>query len=318
LAQLLLHLPGKIKIGIIGGAGYVAGELLRILVNHPHTIIKYVQSTSRFGEMVSSIHSNLEGDCFLKFSKFWNSGVDIIFLCGGHQQSKVFLSENDVSRDIKSFDRNFVYGLPEHNMEKIKKTNSIANPGCFATAITLSLLPVIDLIKYDLHIHSITGSTGSGQALSPNSHFSWRNNNVSVYKAFSHQHLDEINETLRDICPEFNAEINFIPVRGNFSRGILTSIYFKSTLSEEELVARFKTRYLNNPFVIITNTSPDLKKVINTNKIFLHPEKHNDNVLIVSVMDNLLKGASGQAIQNMNLMFGLNETAGLKFKSIAF
>ena len=331
--KLFLRVPKKIKIGIVGGAGYVAGELIRILSNHPNAEIKYVQSKSQHGKLVSSIHGDLEGDCFLKFTDVCDAAVDVIFLCGGHQQSKAFLSENEVPSQIKiidlsqdfrlgynkkSFERDFVYGLCEHNREKIKKTNSLANPGCFATAITLSLLPVIESVKDDLHIHAITGSTGSGQSLSPTVNFNWRNNNVSVYKAFSHQHLNEINETLKDACPEFNSEVNFIPVRGNFTRGIFTSIYFKSSLSEEEITARFKTRYKDDPFVIVTETSPDLKKVINTNKIFIYPSKHGNKVLIVSIIDNLIKGASGQAVQNMNLMFGIEESTGLKLKSVAF
>ena len=331
--KLFLLMSKKIEIGIIGGAGYVAGELIRILSNHPNAEIKYVLSKSQHGQLVSSKHSDLEGDCFLKFTDARDDAVDVIFLCGGHQQSKAFLSENEVSPKIKiidlsqdfrlgdnkkSFERDFVYGLSEHNREKIKTTNSLANPGCFATAIALSLLPVIELVKDDLHIHAITGSTGSGQSLSPTVNFNWRNNNVSVYKAFSHQHLDEINETLKDACPEFNSEVNFIPVRGNFTRGIFTSIYFKSSLSEEEITARFKTRYKNDPFVIVTETSPDLKKVINTNKIFIYPSKHGNKVLIVSVIDNMIKGASGQAVQNMNLMFGIEESVGLKLKSVAF
>ena len=331
--KLLLAMSKKIEIGIIGGSGYVAGELLRILVNHPYGAIKYVQSKSQHDKKVSSIHNDLIGDCQLKFTEFWDTTVDVIFLCGGHQQSKKFLSENYVAPEIKIIDlsqdfrlgntkqshgRDFVYGLPEHNIEKIKNTQSIANPGCFATAITLSLLPVIQLIKEDVHIYAITGSTGSGQSASPSTHFSWRNNNVSIYKAFSHQHLGEINETLRDVCPEFNAEVNFIPIRGNFTRGIFTSIYFKATLSEEDLITRFKNHYKHSPFVIVADVNPDLKQVINTNKILVYPKKHEDKVLIISVIDNLIKGAAGQAVQNLNLMFGIKESAGLKLKSVAF
>lgn len=323
----------RIEIGIIGGAGYVAGELLRILINHPHVQIKYVQSESQRDNLVSSIHADLEGECSLRFVGTWAADVDVLFLCGGHQQSNLFLRGNQVPSTIKIIDmsqdfrlghaknshgRSFVYGLPEHNREQIKRTDSVANPGCFATAITLSLLPVIALVKDEVHIHAITGSTGSGQSLSPGVNFNWRNNNVSIYKAFSHQHLDEIKETLRDANPGFKAAVNFLPVRGNFTRGIFTSLYFKSDTTADELRSRFTTRYLNDPFVIITDAAPDLKQAVNTNKILINAAKYGDKVLIISAMDNLLKGAAGQAVQNMNLLFGLDETAGLKLKSIAF
>ncbi|HEY4327558.1 MAG TPA: N-acetyl-gamma-glutamyl-phosphate reductase [Mucilaginibacter sp.] len=323
----------RIKIGIIGGAGYVAGELLRILVNHPFANIKYVQSKSQQDKLVSSIHTDLEGDCLLRFVDTWTADVDVLFLCGGHQQSNIFLTGNQVPSAIKIIDmsqdfrlgrtknshgRNFVYGLSEYNRKQIKSTDSVANPGCFATSITLSLLPVIPLVKEEVHIHAITGSTGSGQSLSPGVNFNWRNNNVSIYKAFSHQHLDEINETLRDVNPGFKAAVNFLPVRGNFTRGIFTSLYFKSGITADELQSRFKTRYQNDPFVVITDVAPDLKQAVNTNKILINAAKYGDKVLIISAMDNLLKGASGQAVQNMNLLFGLDETAGLKLKSVAF
>jgi len=323
----------RIKIGIIGGAGYVAGELLRILVNHPFANIKYVQSKSQQDKLISSIHTDLEGDCSLRFVNSWTADVDVLFLCGGHQQSHVFLTGNQVPAAIKIIDmsqdfrlghtknshgRSFVYGLSEHNREQIKRTDSVSNPGCFATAITLSLLPIIQLVNDEVHIHAITGSTGSGQSLSPGVNFNWRNNNVSIYKAFSHQHLDEINETLKDVNPRFKAAVNFLPVRGNFTRGIFTSIYFKSDITADELQIRFKTRYQNDPFVVITDVAPDLKQAVNTNKILINAAKYGDKVLIISAMDNLLKGASGQAVQNMNLLFGLDETAGLKLKSVAF
>jgi N-acetyl-gamma-glutamyl-phosphate reductase len=323
----------RIKIGIIGGAGYVAGELLRILINHPFAHIKYVQSKSQQDKLVSSIHTDLEGECSLRFVDSWTADVDVLFLCGGHQQSNIFLTGNQVPTAIKIIDmsqdfrlghtknshgRSFVYGLSEHNGEQIKRTDSVSNPGCFATAITLSLLPIIQLVNDEVHIHAITGSTGSGQSLSPGVNFNWRNNNVSIYKAFSHQHLDEINETLKDVNPRFKAAVNFLPVRGNFTRGIFTSIYFKSDITADELQSRFKTRYQNDPFVVITDVAPDLKQAVNTNKILINAAKYGDKVLIISAMDNLLKGASGQAVQNMNLLFGLDETAGLKLKSVAF
>ncbi|MFB9843785.1 N-acetyl-gamma-glutamyl-phosphate reductase [Mucilaginibacter ginsenosidivorans] len=323
----------RIKIGIIGGAGYVAGELLRILMNHPFAIIKYVQSESQQDKLVSSIHSDLEGECSLRFVGSWSADADVLFLCGGHQQSTIFLTENQIPATVKIIDmsqdfrlrltknshgRSFIYGLSEHNREQIKATGSVANPGCFATAITLSLLPVIPLVKNEVHIHAITGSTGSGQSLSPGVNFNWRSNNVSIYKAFSHQHLDEINETLKDAHPDFKAVVNFLPVRGNFTRGIFTSIYFKSDITADELQSRFRTRYQNDPFVVITDMAPDLKQAVNTNRILINAAKYDDKILIISAMDNLLKGASGQAVQNMNLLFGLDETTGLKLKSVAF
>ncbi|MEO6630805.1 MAG: N-acetyl-gamma-glutamyl-phosphate reductase [Mucilaginibacter sp.] len=323
----------KINAGVIGGAGYVAGELLRLLIYHPQVAIQYVQSTSQKGKKVSDIHTDLAGDCLLTFVEEWMPSIDVLFLCGGHQQSELFLSVHevppnirviDLSQDFRSknnrsrFQREFVYGLPEHNKALISDADSIANPGCFATAITLSLIPVLSLIKDEVHIHSITGSTGSGQNLSATTNFNWRNNNVSIYKPFSHQHLGEITETLQEVLPEFNAEINFLPVRGNFTRGIFTSIYFHSAIAEDELISKYKAHYRDDPFVIITDTSPDLKQVVNTNKIFIYPRKIGNKALIISVLDNLLKGASGQAVQNMNLLFNLPETTGLNLKAVAF
>ena len=332
---LVLHLLmfERIRIGIIGGAGYVGGELLRILIHHTNAEICFVQSDSQQGRKVSSIHADLVGDCLLEFTGAISNDIDLLFLCGGHGQSAVFLSENEVSFRIriidmsqdfrlgntkKSFDRVFVYGLSECHKTELRKAKSVANPGCFATAITLSLLPVMEHIEEDIHVHAITGSTGSGQALSASSHFSWRNNNVSIYKPFTHQHLSEINETLQLVAPGFNSFINFLPVRGDFPRGIFTSIYFKAAISEEELTALFHNRYQHDAFVLIADSNPDLKQVINTNKILIYPKKIGDKVLIISVMDNLIKGAAGQAVQNMNLMFGLEETTGLKLKSVAF
>jgi N-acetyl-gamma-glutamyl-phosphate reductase len=323
----------QIRVGIIGGAGYVGGELLRMLIHHPNAEICFVQSDSQQGRKVSSIHADLVGDCLLAFTGAISKDIDLLFLCGGHGQSAVFLSENEIPSRIKiidmsqdfrlgdtknNFGRVFVYGLSEYHKAELRKANSVANPGCFATAITLSLLPVTEYVSEEIHIHAITGSTGSGQALSATSHFSWRNNNVSIYKPFTHQHLSEINETLQSVAPGFNSVVNFLPVRGDFPRGIFTSIYFKAAIPEAELTALFDNRYQYSPFVLVADSNPDLKQVINTNKILIYPKKIGDKVLIISVMDNLIKGAAGQAVQNMNLMFGLEETQGLKFKSVAF
>ena len=332
-SKVTLYMSGMIQIGIVGGAGYAAGELLRILLNHPNADIKYIQSQSQAGKLVSSVHLDLIDECFLKFTTSWSSTVDLIFLCSGHGQSKFFLQDNTISSDIRIIDlsqdfrlagtnnfkfRKFIYGLPELNRELIKKAHNIANPGCFATAIELALLPIIHSVKDDIHIQAITGSTGSGQTPTQKTHFSWRNNNVSVYKVFTHQHLAEINETLLQKYSDFNSEINFIPVRGNFTRGIFTTLYFKTDLEETSIKSIFRSYYQAEPFVVVTDEALDLKRIINTNKALLSVEKIGDKAFVCCVIDNLLKGASGQAVQNMNIMFGLDETAGLKLKASAF
>jgi N-acetyl-gamma-glutamyl-phosphate reductase len=321
----------KINIGIIGGAGYTGGELLRILLNHPNANIVFVNSKSQAGKPIYSTHGDLIGETDLKFSDSSDfQQVDVLFLCSGHNESKKFLLENvipesvkiiDLSTDFRDESNGFTYGLPELNRERIKSANRIANPGCFATSIELAILPLASksLIFDDIHVSAITGSTGAGQALSTTTHFSWRNNNISIYKAFTHQHLKEITQSVKALQADFEHLINFIPYRGNFTRGIMANVYTKYKGSIEEATKLYENYYSIHPFTHISDESEvDLKQVVNTNKCVLHLEKHGDNLLISSIIDNLTKGASGQAVQNMNLIFGLDEMAGLKLKSIGF
>jgi len=321
-----------IKVGIIGGAGYTAGELIRILLNHPKAEIVFVQSSSNKGNPVYAVHKDLLGETDLVFSEDADfDAVDVLFLCMGHGRSKDFVTVNDIPARVKIIDlsqdfrlkaegNTFVYGLPELNREAIRKAGRIANPGCFATGIQLAILPLAaaGLLKNEIHVHAITGSTGAGQAPSSTSHFSWRSGNISVYKAFEHQHLPEICQSLKQLQPDFTYDVNFIPVRGNHTRGIFVSAYteYEGTITEANNL--YKKYYETHPFVFITGENPDVKQVVNTNKVFLYLEKHGNKLMILSVTDNLLKGASGQAVQNMNLMFGLNETEGLKIKPVSF
>ena len=321
-----------IKVGIIGGAGYAAGELIRILLNHPQANIAFVQSTSNAGNLISDVHADLLGDTELKFiGKPDFSTVHVVFFCMGHGKSKEFIQNNTLPDNLKIIDlshdfrlkkegNKFVYGLPELNRELIRRSTRIANPGCFATGIQLAILPLAaaGLIKDELHIHAITGSTGAGQAPGSTTHFSWRSSNVSVYKAFEHQHLGEIGESLQQLQPTMNHDINFIPVRGNHTRGIFASVYTKFDGSLEDAQKLYQDYYESHPFVFVSKSNPDLKQVVNTNKAIVYLEKHDDKLMIISVTDNLLKGASGQAVQNMNLIFGLEETAGLNLKAVAF
>jgi len=318
-----------IKTGIIGGAGYTAGEMLRILLNHPQVEISFVHSKSNAGNSIASVHQDLLGETDLKFSSAFRNEIDVLFLCLGHGQSKVFLEENpfsdsvkiiDLSQDYRLGNSGFVYGLPELNKTDIQKADKIANPGCFATAIQLALLPLAKkhLLREDVHINAVTGSTGAGQSLSATSHFSWRNNNVSVYKTFTHQHLKEIRQSLQQLQEAFSQELYFIPVRGNFTRGILATAYARCDLTLEDAKSLYREFYQDHPFTIISDENPALKQVVNTNKCILHLQKHEDMLLIVSIIDNLVKGASGQAVQNMNLMFGLEESEGLRLKPVGF
>lgn len=319
-----------IKVGIIGGAGYTAGEMLRILLNHPEVDVHFVNSLSNAGNKLYSVHEGLFGETEMDFTdQLPLEQVDAIFICSGHGDSKKFLEANnvpervkiiDLSQDFRDESNGFVYGLPEVNRERIKKANKLANPGCFATAIQLGILPLAakGLIKNDIHTNGITGSTGAGVKPSSTSHFSWRNNNLSIYKAFTHQHLIEINRTLKQLQPNFTQEINFLPLRGDFARGIFVSSYTECDLSVEELTALYKEFYNDAAFTFVMDANLDLKQVVNTNKAIVHVEKHGNKVLAISAIDNLLKGASGQAVQNFNLMFGLDETCGLKLKSMAF
>ncbi|NLO71801.1 MAG: N-acetyl-gamma-glutamyl-phosphate reductase [Porphyromonadaceae bacterium] len=321
-----------IKVGIVGGAGYTAGELIRILIHHPAVEIAFINSKSNAGNPVTAVHSGLIGETDLVFTdKLFINQIDVLFLCTAHGDSVKFLEANSVPKELKIIDlstdfrhfrddHDFVYGLPELNKDKIKKANHLANPGCFATTIQLALLPLASagLLKDEIHVNAITGSTGAGVKPSATSHFSWRNNNISVYKAFEHQHLQEIIQSLRQIQPDFDADLNFIPVRGNFTRGIFATAYTKCALSIEKIDKLYRDYYKNAAFTHIVSANPDLKQVVNTNKAIIHLKKHGDYVLIISMSDNLLKGASGQAVENMNLMFGLDEKAGLNLKSTGF
>ena len=325
----------KLNIGIIGAAGYTGGELLRILVNHPAANLVFAHSKSQGGKPVYGTHTDLLGDTELLFtndntSELINQAcLNVIFLCSGHGESKKFLVENpipdslkiiDLSTDFRNQSDDFVYGLPEFQREKIKTATKIANPGCFATSIELALLPLADinLIKADVHVSAVTGSTGAGQALSNTTHFSWRNNNISIYKAFTHQHLTEINMTVRALQNNFDNDIHFVPYRGDFARGIMANVYtpFEGTIEGAKKL--YRDFYSRHPFVSISDTDIDLKQVVNTNKCMIQLQKHNGQLLITSVIDNLVKGASGQAVQNMNLMFDLPEDMGLRLKAVIF
>lgn len=324
-----------IKIGIIGGAGYTAGELLKILLYHPDAHISFVCSESQQGNPVTSIHQDLIGETTLNFTAGPDNTVDILFVCSGHGKSKEVLQKYkidkhtriiDLSQDFRlkanarHGDREFIYGLPEFNKKHILSAGNIANPGCFATAIQLALLPLLagNLVQDDIHVNAITGSTGAGQSLSATTHFTWRNNNVSVYKAFNHQHLNEIGETFGTLQKGFDHNINFIPVRGNFTRGIFATAYTFSDLSLEEIKDIYKAYYDGAPFTHVSGQNISLKQVVNTNKCLINVAKHGDKLLVTSIIDNLLKGASGQAVQNMNLMCGINENAGLQLKPSTF
>ncbi len=323
-----------IKVGIIGGSGYTGGELIRILLHHPEAEIDFVYSTTRAGKKVITAHSDLLGSTEMEFTGSVNSDVDVVFLCLGHGNSSKFLKENHFSDSTKIIDLSndfrlqedalfegmkFVYGLPELKKSEIKKADHIANPGCFATTIQLGLLPLAKagLLKNEVHINAITGSTGAGVSPSATSHFSWRNNNASWYKPFTHQHLGEINESLKSLQSD-SGELFFLPNRGNFTRGILATAYTKFEGSEEEAIQLYKNYYKDAVFTYISEEPIHLKQVVNTNNCHIHLHKHGDILLITSATDNLLKGASGQAVQNMNLMFGLDESEGLHLKAGVF
>ena len=324
-----------IQVGIIGGAGYTAGELIRLLLHHPKAAINFVYSTSNAGNKISKIHQDLVGSIDLNFTDIINPKVDVLFLCLGHGNSKVFLENNSFSKATKIIDlgndfrlnvdsvfqgKQFVYGLPELQKEAIINANYIANPGCFATAIQLALLPLANanLLSEDVHVNAVTGATGAGTSLSETTHFTWRDNNFSHYKPFTHQHLGEINQSVKTLQQDYDAEIVFLPNRGNFSRGIFATAYTNFEGSLEEAKALFTAFYKNAKFTFISDEEIHLKQVVNTNKCLIHLHKYNGKLLITSVIDNLLKGASGQAIQNMNLMFGFEETEGLNLKATIF
>ena len=323
-----------IKVGIIGGAGYTGGELIRLLINHPQTEIVYINSKSNTGKPVSSVHQDLIGDTNLIFSGSLNDNIDVIFLCLGHGDSKKFLAENKIADNIKVIDlandfrltqtskftaRNFTYGLPELNRNEIQSAQNIANPGCFATAIQLGLLPLAQAGLLDeIYTTGITGSTGAGQGLAATSHFSWRANNIQAYKTLAHQHLAEIVQSLVQLQPERNIELSFVPWRGDFTRGIFISSTVHCEKSLDELKSLYKGFYKGSAFTFVSDDAIFLKQVVNTNKCVIQLEKVGTKLVVHSAMDNLLKGASGQAVQNMNLMFGMNETTGLKLKANYF
>ncbi len=324
----------KIKAGIIGGAGYTGGELIRLLLIHPGVETSFIHSRSNAGKSVHTIHQDLLGDTDLKFTGELNDDIDVLFLCLGHGESKKFLTENKIADRIKIIDlandfrltmqseianRKFIYGLPELNRDKIKTAANIANPGCFATSIQLGLLPLAKAgLLTDIYTTGITGSTGAGQSLSSTSHFSWRANNIQAYKTLTHQHLGEIGESLLHLQPKNDIELSFVPWRGDFTRGIFVSSTLHCDLSLEELNKIFEDYYSTHPFVQVSKDAIFLKQVVNTNKAVIQLEKAGSKLVVHSAIDNLLKGASGQAVQNMNLLFGLDETSGLKLKANYF
>lgn len=320
-----------IKVGIIGAAGYTAGELIRILLNHPEAEVVCAVSQSQAGKAVHEVHRDLIGETDLTFESELIMDIDVVFLCSGHGKSVEVMASEQIPDGVKIIDlssdfrlaadhHSFVYGLPELNKSLIKESDFIANPGCFATTIQLGLLPLAAngwLIE-GVHTTAITGSTGAGQKPTSYTHFSWRDSNVSVYKALTHQHLGEIKQSLKSLQPNLDKEIHFIPMRGNFTRGILAASYIKTYVSLEKAKEAYEEYYFNAPFVHISSTNPDIKQVVNTNKCVIHLQKEGDQLLVISTLDNLVKGASGQAVQNMNLVFGLDETTGLNLKPVAF
>jgi N-acetyl-gamma-glutamyl-phosphate reductase len=327
-------MKNTIRIGIIGGAGYTGGELIRLLLNHPNAEIVFVHSKSNAGNPLHKVHQDLIGETELIFAAEINQEIDLLFLCLGHGESTRFLNDNEISKTIKIIDlandfrltkdsihreKQFIYGLPELNKEAIKSANYIANPGCFATTIQLGLLPLAQAgIVGDVYTTGITGSTGAGQSLSSTSHFSWRVNNIQAYKTLTHQHLGEIHQSLNQLQQTTKASVNFVPWRGDFARGIFVSSTIKVGLSPNQLNDLYRDFYKDQPFTIFSKDPIFLKQVINTNKCVISIEKNDDTLVVHSAIDNLLKGACGQAVQNMNIMFGIEETVGLRLKPLAF
>lgn len=319
-----------IRVGIIGGAGYTAGELIRLLLNHPEAELQWVHSTSNAGNPLTAVHGGLEGETELRFASEYDlHTVDVVFLCSAHGQSSVWMAENELPEGVKVIDLaqdfrdehdGFVYGLAEWQREKVHAATRIANPGCFATAIQLSLLPLAaaGLLEDEVHITAVTGSTGAGVKPSSTTHFSWRASNLSVYKSFTHQHLNEIGRNISLLQPSFDKELNFVPMRGDFTRGIFASVYTTCPLTEEEATKLYADYYAKAEFTHYTHSAVDLKQVVNTNKALVHVAKYGSKLHITTAIDNLLKGASGQAVENMNRIFGLDPTTGLKLKASAF
>jgi N-acetyl-gamma-glutamyl-phosphate reductase len=323
----------KINVGIVGGAGYTGGELIRLLIHHPYVAVSFINSRSNAGKPVSSVHHDLIGEAELMFTGDLSDDIDVLFLCVGHGEAKKFLEANPINEKVKIIDlsqdfrltqnakhetRNFVYGLPEINKEQIRKANSIANPGCFATAIQLGLLPLAKAhLLNEVYATGITGSTGAGQSLSPTSHFSWRANNIQAYKTLTHQHLKEINQSLKQLGAD-SIDLNFVPWRGDFTRGIFISSTITCDKNLEELIAMYRDFYAGQPFTFLSQNEIYLKQVVNTNKCVIQLEKVGTKLVVHSAIDNLLKGASGQAVQNMNIMFCIDECAGLNLKATGF
>ena len=321
-----------VRVGILGAAGYTGGELIRLLLNHPEAEIVFANSESNAGNPVADVHEGLYGDTELCFtSEMPFDSVDVVFFCFGHGKSEAFLKEHSIPENVKIVDlaqdfrleapdHDYVYGLPEINKERIAKAQHVANPGCFATCIQLGLLPAasMGLIKGSVAVNAITGSTGAGQKATATTHFSWRNNNMSIYKAFTHQHVPEIRQSLRQVQGHLDADIDFIPYRGVFSRGIFATEVIKTDRPLEEIVEAYKAFYRDARFTHYVDKAIDMKQVVNTNKALVHCDKYGDKLLVTSTIDNLLKGAVGQAVQNMNIMFGLDEATGLNLKSSAF
>lgn len=321
-----------IKIGILGAAGYTGGELIRLLLNHPEAEIVFANSESNAGNLVADVHEGLLGDTDLRFtSEMPFDKVDVVFFCFGHGKSEQFLREHTIPAHVKIIDlaqdfrlaapdNDYVYGLPEINRERIAAAQHVANPGCFATCIQLGLLPAakLGIVKGDIAVNAITGSTGAGQKPGATTHFSWRNNNMSIYKAFCHQHVPEICQSLKQVQGELDAEIDFIPYRGDFARGIFATQVVKTDMPIEQIIEAYKAFYKDAPFTHYVDNAIDMKQVVNTNKALVHCDKFGNKLLITSTIDNLLKGAVGQAVQNMNIMFGVEETMGLRLKGSAF
>ena len=321
-----------IKIGILGAAGYTGGELIRLLLNHPEAEIVFANSESNAGNLVANVHEGLLGDTDLRFtSEMPFDKVDVVFFCFGHGKSEQFLREHTIPAHVKIIDlaqdfrlaapdNDYVYGLPEINRERIAAAQHVANPGCFATCIQLGLLPAakLGIVKGDIAVNAITGSTGAGQKPGATTHFSWRNNNMSIYKAFCHQHVPEICQSLKQVQGELDAEIDFIPYRGDFARGIFATEVVKTDMPLEQIIEAYKAFYKDAPFTHYVDNAIDMKQVVNTNKALGHCDKVGNKLLITSTIDNLLKGAVGQAVQNMNIMFGVEETMGLRLKGSAF
>ena len=320
-----------VRVGILGAAGYTGGELIRLLINHPQAEIVFANSESNAGNLICDVHEGLMGETDMRFTAEMPFGeVDVVFFCFGHGKSRAFLQEHTIPSHVRIIDlaqdfriageHDYVYGLPETHRQEISTCMHLANPGCFATCIQLGLLPALKagIISGDIHTNGITGSTGAGQKPGATTHFSWRNDNISIYKTFTHQHLHEINQTIHELQPQYDGQMFFIPQRGCFTRGIFVTSYARCNTPIEEVKAIYEDYYRDAAFTHVVSTSPDMKQVVNTNKALVYVERYADQLLMVSCIDNLLKGAVGQAVENMNLMFGLPEETGLRLKASAF